>query len=100
MPTSYTVEVGDPVTLQCPYRPGALIQHYGYIWRVGLSAVLITDIDPRYSIGGDLIINTTALSDESLYYQCNVEVNNPNGMDFMRGSGFISLYISGMCTPF
>ena len=100
VPTSYTVEVGDPVTLQCPYRPGALIQHYEYIWRVGLSAVLITDTDPRYSIGGDLIINPTALSDESLYYQCNVEVNNPNGVDFTQRSGFISLDIFGMCTLF
>ena len=90
----YSADVGDNVTLICPFRNGALIQHYTYSWVQGFSTVSI-DSDPGFvgnSSDFSLTIQCVTLS-HAAEYRCGIEIENPHGNTLFRESGPIQLVV-------
>ena len=74
MRTYYAVETGQPVSLQCPFRPGNLIQYYEYSWRSGASILA----GSRYTVTTDGNFNITATQpSDTNFYQCQVRIQDP-----------------------
>ena len=82
--TNFSATSGDTAIIQCPIKPGALLQHYYVAWYK--DDILIAELDnlvhtdSRYDINMStfsLIINSSNINDTSTNYQCEVYVQNP-----------------------
>ena len=106
--TNFTAIVGGTAILDCPNKPGALLQYYDVIWTKDRIAIAkfgvregFSSTDPRYNIDRStfsLIISSVDITDSGEGYWCDVYVRNPSGIDNERlppHSGSITLHVTG-----
>ena len=82
--TTFSATSGDTAIIECPVKPGALLQHYYVAWYKDDNLIAELDnleqTDSRYDIDRStfsLIINSSNINDTSTNYQCEVYVQNP-----------------------
>lgn len=87
--TNFTATSGSTAVLDCPVRPGALLQYYSARWTRNTTTIAeystptgLNSMDPRYEINRStfsLMIKSVKIEDSGEGYQCAVHVKYPNG---------------------
>ena len=89
--TNFMAISGSTAILECPNKPGALLQYYSVRWMKNYTAVArfsdsegFSSTDPRYNIDRStfaLMISSVNWTDAGKGYQCEVYVRNPSTED-------------------
>ena len=82
IPSSYTIQAGSPVTIDCQIMPGRLSQNYSVTWMKGgvtIATSISNNVLRGYQLHDNfsLTINNTELSNSSINYRCSVIIDDP-----------------------